>query len=106
MSKPYSVNLWGSDPSLDNDDCWTGEDFATLEEAEAFFNNPFTDAKYAQYYERCTAVIELDGPDVHRERNNPAFKPSKADDSDWQREHAMQAGMMGGCDAYNDAMGY
>lgn len=25
---------------------------------------------------------------------------------DWRREIAMQAGMMGGCAAYNDAMGY
>ena len=106
MSKPFSVNLWGSDPALDNDDCWTGQDFDTLAEAEAFYANPFTDAKFAQYYERSTTVIELDGPGVHRERPNPAFVPSKADDSDWRREHAMQAGMMGGCEAYNDAMGY
>ncbi len=25
---------------------------------------------------------------------------------EWRREIAMEAGMMGGCDAYNDAMGY
>ncbi len=27
------------------------------------------------------------------------------DDDDWRRERAMQAGMMGGCDAYNEAIG-
>ena len=25
---------------------------------------------------------------------------------DWRREIAMEAGMMGGCEAYNEAMGY
>ncbi len=25
---------------------------------------------------------------------------------DWRREQAMEAGMMGGCDAYNEVMGY
>jgi hypothetical protein len=34
LAKPYSVNLWGSNPDItDNDDCWTGDDFATREEA-------------------------------------------------------------------------
>lgn len=27
-------------------------------------------------------------------------------DQEWQREIAMEAGMLGGCEAYNDAMGY
>ena len=36
---------------------------------------------------------------------------SDVDDNDdwmeeWRREIAMEAGMMGGCDAYNDVMGY
>ncbi len=39
-------------------------------------------------------------------RKNPNFVKLADDDSDWRHEQAMQAGMMGGCDAYNDAMGY
>src|SRR5262245_39391157 len=38
---PYSVLLWGSDPDAGNDDCNTGVDFATREEALAAFENPF-----------------------------------------------------------------
>ena len=34
FAKPYTVTLWGSNPDeTDNDDCWTGVDFATREEA-------------------------------------------------------------------------
>jgi len=102
----YSVNLWGSDPNEENDDCWTGQDFNTLSEAEAFYDNPFADAAFAQHFQRCSAFIELDGPNVHKQRPNPGFKPSPVNDDDWNREIAMQAGMMGGCDAYNDACGY
>lgn len=32
-------------------------------------------------------------------------EPEPDDDSDWRAELAMQAGMMGGCDAYNEAIG-
>lgn len=32
-------------------------------------------------------------------------EPKPDDDSDWRSEMAMQAGMMGGCDAYNEAIG-
>lgn len=32
-------------------------------------------------------------------------EPEPDDDSDWRSEQAMQAGMMGGCDAYNNAIG-
>ena len=36
-----------------------------------------------------------------------AFVVSSDDGMDeWRNEHAMQEGMMGGCDAYNDAMGW
>ena len=96
----YSVELFGSDPAEENDDCWTGQDFPTLEEAEAFYNQPFSDPKYAQFYKNCTAFITLIGPEVNKKRKNPDFKPRKPEiDS----EFARQAGMMGGIDAYNDA---
>ena len=40
-----------------------------------------------------------------------AFAKGEDDDDDswqdeWRREMAMEAGMLGGCDAYNDTMGY
>ncbi len=101
----YSVNLFGSDPDLENDDCWTGDDFETLEAAQKFYENPFADADFAAYYMTGTAFITLTGPDVDLKRSNPGFKPAKKDD-EWNREFAMQAGMMGGCDAYNAACGY
>ena len=31
---------------------------------------------------------------------------NRRSNDEWRREIAMQAGMAGGCDAYNDAMGY
>ena len=38
LDKPFSVTLWGSNPDeTDNDDCWTGDDFATREEAIACY---------------------------------------------------------------------
>jgi len=32
--------------------------------------------------------------------------PCRTRDDDWRREQAMQAGMAGGCQAYNEVMGY
>jgi hypothetical protein len=93
----YSVDYWGSDPDEGNDDCWTGYDFATLDEARAKFA-----AEPDAYHCSDTAVIVLDGPDVHEKRKNPGFRPSKRDDSEWRSEAVMQAGMLGGCEAYND----
>jgi hypothetical protein len=101
----FSVNLWGSDPEEENDDCHTGEDFATLEEAEACFQNPW-DTFSKSYYRGCTHTIELDGPEVYKTRLNASFKPSEDNDSAWQREQAMQAGMGFGVEAYNEIMGY
>lgn len=85
----FSVNWWGSNPDLENDDCWTGQDFPTLEEALNFYN-----AEPSAYYFRCTEYIELDGPDIYQTRINPGFRPSK-DDGEWEREIRMQAAMGG-----------
>lgn len=101
----YSVNFWCSNPEEQNDDCTTGVDFSTFAEAESFYNDPFTNPDFARHFQRCTAFIEMDGPDVNKNRSNPDYKPSKNDD-DWGREIAMQAGMMGGCNAFNDSYGY
>jgi len=97
MSKEYNVNYWGSHPDEENDDCWSGDDFHSKEEALICFNKDADDG---------IAYIEIDGPDIHDVRKNPAFNPSEDDDDDWKTERAMQAGMAFGCAGYNDAMGY
>jgi hypothetical protein len=99
----YSVNLWGSDPAAGNDDCWTGKDFATLAEAQTAFDDPAS--AFPHTFDSDTHTIELDGPDAHRTRTNPGFRPEHSDD-DWRTERAMQAGMAFGCQGYNDEMGY
>lgn len=102
--KPYSVLEWASHPDAGNDDCITGDDYDTREEALAAFN-----AATADY---SIAYFQADGPDLHEIRPNPAYnakqvaRDNRDDDSEWRREIAMQAGMAGGCDAYNEAMGY
>ena len=98
--KIYTVNLWGSKPGT-NDDCWMGEDFETLEEALACFENPadtFSDADLVD-----TSFIEINGPDINQEKRiGPDSKVE--DDGEWNREFAMQNGMAFGIQGYNDAM--
>ncbi len=55
---------------------------------------------------RDSAYIEIDGPDVHEVRPNPHFKARRrdAEDRQWLREQAMEAGMLHGCDAHNDVL--
>lgn len=102
----YSVNLWGSKPG-ENDDCWSGYDFKSKEEALAVFERPWGRWKGFDACRRSTAFIELDGPDIHKTRANPDFDPNdRDDDDDWRREIAMQQGMAFGCEGYNEVMGW
>jgi hypothetical protein len=117
--KPYSVTLWGSNPDVtDNDDCWTGDDFATREEAVAAYREVVMFPDHSELAGACGPrgsweFVMVDGPDAHEVTQNPD-RPSCArrrrelarDDRDWQREIAMEAGMLHGVDAYNDEMGY
>lgn len=117
--KPYSILMWGSHPDDDNDDCSTGVDFDTREEAELIFRSadPIEELSkvhrrdypdginFAAYY-RDTPFIELDGPDINEVRKLGDPRKIPVDDHEWRREQAMQAGMGLGVDAYNDAMGY
>jgi hypothetical protein len=104
---PYSVTLWDSDPDAGNDDCSTGIDFATRDEALAAFADPWPHVDATYYRPADTDWLEVDGPDVHDKRQNPAYRPRRQGrDDEWMVEIATQAGMAGGCDAYNDAMGY
>lgn len=118
----FSVLLFGSHPDLDNDDCWTGVDFDTLEEARAFFNDPWNpkfqsgegfktavDAAidFRTYYEHSTAFFVLDGTDVHEVRPNPGFKPDIPyhAEREWRREQQREAGMLHGVEGWNDFEG-
>ena len=94
----YSVLFWGSDPDEDNDDCWYGVDFDELGPAREEFDKVCTD--------REVAFIELDGPEVYRKRSNPNFDPDTSDDDEWRREIAREAGMLHGCQGYNEVMGW
>ena len=119
LDKPYSVTLWGSNPDeTDNDDCWTGEDFATREEAIAAYREVVMFPDHAKLSLVCGPrgsweYVMLDGPETHELTLNPD-RPScerrrrelARDDRDWQRERAMEAGMLHGIEAYNDEMGY
>jgi len=117
LDKPYSVTLWGSNPDeTDNDDCWTGDDFATREEAISAYREVVMfpdDSKLALACGPRGAweYVMLDGPDTHELTQNPD-RPScerhrrelARGDREWQRERAMEAGMLHGIDAYNDEM--
>lgn len=96
----YSVTHWGSHPDKDNDDCWTGDDFDTLEEAKA--SEMYKGGDFSTEY------IMLDGPDINEVRKNPNYsaKEKRLNDSLDRSEFAMQQGMAFGCDGYNEAMGW
>ncbi len=106
---PFSVLYWGSHPDQDNDDCWTGEDYATEAEARTQFA---AKPEFTHTRTHTIAFIELDGPGVHEIRPNPEFDAARnaredaAHDRAWRQEIATEAGMLGGCDAYNEVMGY
>ncbi len=100
LRHPYSVLEWGSHPDDENDDCFTGECFSSIESA--------IDAFQAECFDSGVAYIELDGPDIHQIRPNPHHKPRsrEREDAADRSERAMQAGMGLGVEAYNDEMGY
>lgn len=104
MDHLHHVNLWGSRPDEENDDCHTGTAFLTLEEAQEVLVRPWEHFD-PKYYQRCTAYFELVSDGKREMHANPDFVEEEDDDSDWQREQAMQAGMGLGVEAYNDAMG-
>lgn len=97
---PFLVDFYGSNPAEENDDCWYGSEFASLEDARAFYVRECRD--------RDVAFVTLQGPGVDEQRANPFFRPidREAEDRAERHERAFQAGMMGGCDAYNEALGY
>jgi hypothetical protein len=104
----YTVDLMGSlDPA--DDQCWTGVDFETLEEARRVFEAP-EDHFVASYFvpDGHALHVVLDGPGVHETRQLLDEDPRRlaAERRIEQQERAMQAGMAFGCAGYNDEMGW
>ncbi len=106
-SATYTVSLWSTDPALEDSEgnCMFGKDFATQGEAESFIASLETNFDLAYYCD--VPFVMIDGPNLHKVSVRECIRPShRVHDNDWQREGAMQAGMAGGCEAYNDYMGY
>lgn len=116
-AKPYSVTLWGSNPdTTDNDDCWTGDEFVTSEEAITCYRSirmwP-TDGQLPKVCGYDWEYVMIDGPDLHEVTANSDQRTQRghrrdraASDRMWASEVSHQAGMAFGCDGYNDAMGW
>ena len=114
---PYSVTLWGSNPdTTDNDDCWTGEDYATRDEAIAAYRHVVMFPQHDQLVRACGGdweFVMIDGPDAHEVTANPDQaaqrrhrRESARSDAEWRSERAMQAGMAFGVEGFNDEHGY
>ncbi len=104
INTPYSVNYWGSHPEANNDDCYTGIDFATAEEALAQYlsdENPFLPGTDVTFMTRCCAYVEVSGPDLSGVRQNPLFDKREAarahaiGDALWYSESTWQSRMGG-----------
>lgn len=105
--KPFSVLHWGSHPDEDNDDCYTGEDFDSKEDAIAAFKTDADDTSVAYIEIDGLTEEELSHIGIPRVRKNPKFVPSPdSGDDEWRREIAREEGMLQGVDAYNEVMGW
>ena len=117
--KPFSVTLWGSNPDeTDNDDCWTGEDFTTREEAITAYREVVMFPDHSPLALACGPrgsweYVMIDGPDTHELTQNPDRQSCERrrreltrSDAEWRREIAHEAGMLHGIDAYNDKLGH
>jgi hypothetical protein len=103
-----AVNHWGSHPDMDNDDCFTGDEFSTIDDAIAFYLQDPTDSS-VEYIEIDLDDKILRAHGIVRFRKSGNFIPYNRNDNyndEWKRELANEAGMLGGVDAYNDMMGY
>jgi hypothetical protein len=98
LARPYEVLEWGSHPDAGNDDCHAGASYATLDEAIAVYEKDV--ASHCRFVEMKLSGVRIA---LHE---NPAVASEEDDDADWRREIAMEAGMLHGIDAYNEAMGY
>lgn len=115
--KAFSVNLWGSHPDANNDDCWIGDDFSDLASAMSAFQEPeahfahdpgtLGDSVYIEIVrnERRDGKVYCDRLQLRRlltpEQEQRMKRRHEREDRAWKHEIAMQAGMLGGIDAYN-----
>ena len=99
----YSVDLWGSHPSLGNDDCFTGDSAPTLEAAREILAS-LTGSKHFRNLWAYACIKDAEGTVVHEQKRDR--EPSVDDDSADRSEFAMQQGMAHGIGAYNEALGY
>lgn len=102
---PYGVEDWGAHPDDNDDCCWDSTEFATLSEAEEEL------AHQLQSGDTTVVCFILCGPGLRTIHPNPTFNKAQAqrekaaDDAAWRHEVSMEAGMLHGIQAYNDAMG-
>ena len=101
----WEVNLWGSHPEQNNDDCITGMDFDNRGAAEAAWaklsHSTWGTKGQLCFGATCAKYIELNGPDVYLLRINPDYVNAREHDDG----EAMMIGMGLGIDAYNEAIG-
>jgi hypothetical protein len=113
----FSVNLWGSHPDEENDDCWTGIDFETLEAAKAWLDAPVFPAHCSSHstaYFQLVRESDESGADYVEEievRKNQLYdekaakRRAAAEDAADRREAQMQAAMGFGVQGWNDYEG-
>ena len=97
----YSINAWGSNPELNNDDCYYGEDVTDFPAVVKALEN-----KNRYFNDSCVEYIEIDSYGFYALIKNSNFRSERKDLSLEYSESRMQAGMLGGVSAYNDYVGY
>lgn len=98
----YEVLFKCSPFDNDEDDLTTAIEFETKEEALECFN-----ATPKSFYRDCPYIALAVRKEIVAERTDKtALAIRSREDRAWTREVAMEAGMLGGCESFNDAMGY
>lgn len=110
-AKPFSLTLWGSHPDEDNDDCWTGSDYATEAEARgdlATFQRNMVpqgwNVSHAQTL-RDTSHFMVDGPGLSEPEVVSNHNYIKQRQPQRDREEQFQAAMAFGTQGWNDYEG-
>ena len=108
MNTKFTVDLLTAHPDADDCESLLTHEFDTADDAFDFFDRYKPDSSTA-YLALGIETPTEDSDSVLLEYvftcKNPNYKPPVADDG-WRREQAMQAGMGGGCEAYNAVMGW
>jgi len=114
----WEVNEWGSHPDKGNDDCNTGVDYTSEESARTAFevwraefdavpeseHNSSSDVQFIVLHKPGGEVVEVIRDP--RGSDEMAKAQDERDARQWKQEIALEAGMLHGVDAYNDAMGF